>query len=187
MPSEFLPRAHSRRLGELDVSNWKDLGVRTNALRIDPGIREIVSLLNGKGYKTFSSCSGGHRANLRRRYDRHESGYIAFSPPSRIPFDLYLALRKKNHDFMFEAEAVIHDGNGDRRETVYTQLDWQLVDEKKHLLEYYERLFLEMRRIIESLPRRQADHREVLTGLLGEPHLSIGSRIVGGQMKRFGR
>jgi hypothetical protein len=172
-------------LGELDVSNWKDLGVRTNASRIDPAIREIVSLLNGKGYKTFSSCSGGHSANLRRRYDRHEGGYIAFSPPSRIPFDLYLALRSRNHNFMFEAEAVIHDGNGDRRETMYTQLDWQLVDERKHLLEYYEKLFLEMRRIIEPMPRRQADHKEVLTGLLGKPHVTIGSKIVSDQMKRF--
>ena len=187
MPNEFLPRAHSKRLGELDVSNWKDLGVRPNASRIDPAIREIVSLLNDKGYKTFSSCSGGHRANLRRRYDRHESGYIAFSPPSRIPFDLYLALRSRNQDFMFEAEAVIHDGNGDRRETMYTQLDWQLVDERKHLLEYYKKLFLEMRRIIERLPRRRADHKEVLTGLLGKPHLTIGSKIVSGQMKRFAR
>ncbi len=187
MPNEFLPRAHSKRLGELDVSNWKDLRVRTNASRIDPAIREIVSSLNGKGYKTFSSCSGGHRANLRRRYDRHESGYIAFSPPSRIPFDLYLALRSSNQDFMFEAEAVIHDGNGDRRETMYTQLDWQLVDERKHLLEYYEKLFLEMRRIIERLPRRRADHKEVLTGLLGKPHVTIGSKIVNGQMKRFAR
>ena len=88
---------------------------------------------------------------------------------------------------MFEAEAVIHDGNGDRRETVYTQLDWQLVDEKKHSLEYYARLFLEMKRIIERLPRRSADHKEVLTGLLGKPHLKAGSTIVSGQMKRFAR
>ncbi len=88
---------------------------------------------------------------------------------------------------MFEAEAVLHDGNGDRRETVYTQLDWQLVDERKHLLEYYEKLFLEMRRIIERLPRRRADHKEVLTGLLGKPHVTIGSKIVNGQMKRFAR
>ncbi len=187
MPNEFLPRAHSKRLGELDVSNWKDLGVRPNASRIDPAIREIVSLLNDKGYKTFSSCSGGHRANLRRRYDRHESGYIAFSPPSRIPFDLYLALRSRNQDFMFEAEAVIHDGNGDRRETVYTQLDWQLVDGKQHRLEYYNKLFLEMKRVTERLPRRRADHKEVLTGLLGKPHVTIGLKIVRGQMKRFAR
>jgi hypothetical protein len=187
LPREFLPRAHSRRLGELDASNWKNLEVRRNASRVDPAIREIVSSLNSKGYRTFSSCSGGHRANLRRRFDRHESGYIAFSPPSRIPFALYLALRGRNQDFMFEAEAVIHDGNGDRRETVYTQLDWQLVDQNTHRREYYEKLFIEMNRIIERFPGQPADHKDVLTGLLGKPHLRLGSRIVSGQMKRFTR
>ena len=187
MPSEFLRRAHSKRLGELDASNWKDLERGRNASRIDPAIREIVSSLNEKGYKTFSSCSGGHRTNLRRTFDRHESGYIAFSPPSRIPFALYLALRETNQDFMFEAEAVIHDGNGDRRETVYTQLDWQLVDQRKHRVEYYEKLFLEMKRIINRLPGRPADHKDVLIGLLGKPRLPLGSRIVKGQMKRFTR
>ena len=185
MPSEFLPRAHSKRLGELDASNWKDLEVRTNASRIDPAIREIVSLLNAKKYKTFSSCSGGHRANLRRRYDRHESGYIAFSPPSKIPFALYLALRGRNRDFMFEAEAVIHDGNGDRRETMYTQLDWQLLDQRKPKLEYYQKLFTQIGNIIEHLPEQPADRKEILTGLIGNPHLSLGERIVSRQMKRF--
>ncbi len=187
MPREFLPRAHSKKLGELDASNWKNLKVGRNTSRVDPAIREIISSLNDKGYKTFSSCSGGHGANLRRRFDRHESGYIAFSPPSRIPFALYLALRGRNQDFMFEAEAVIHDGNGDRRETMYTQLDWQLLDQRKHRLEYYEKLFLEMKRIINRLPGQPADHKEVLTGLLGRPHLPLGSRIVNGQMKRFTR
>src|SRR5689334_14266190 len=123
------------------MSNWKDLARERNALRIDPAIRKIVSALNYKGYRTFSSCSGGHKANLRRKFDRHESGYIAFSPPSRIPFLIYKELRGRNQDFMFEAEAVIHDGNGDRRETVYTQLDWQLIDQRKHRLEYYADLF----------------------------------------------
>ena len=88
---------------------------------------------------------------------------------------------------MFEAEAVIHDGNGDRRETIYTQLDWQLVDQRKHRLEYYEKLFLEMKRIINQFPGQPTDRKEVLTGLLGKPHLSLGSRIVSGQMKRFTR
>jgi hypothetical protein len=187
LPSEFLPRAHSKRLGELDASNWKNLEAGRNTSRIDPAIRGIVSSLNHKGYKTFSSCSGGHRANLRRRFDRHESGYIAFSPPSRIPFALYLALRERNQDFMFEAEAVIHDGNGDRRETIYTQLDWQLLDQKRPRLRYYENLFSEIQHTIDSLPRRPDGHKEVLTGLLGKPKLSIGSKIVASQMKRFTR
>jgi hypothetical protein len=88
---------------------------------------------------------------------------------------------------MFEAEAVLHDGNGDRRETVYTQLDWQLVDQVKHRREYYENLFREMKQIIDHLPRRAADHKEVLTGLLGKSSMSIGSRIVASQSKRFSR
>ena len=187
MPTEFLPRAHSKRLGELDASNWKNLEIGRNASRIDPAIQEIVSLLNEKGYMTFSSCSGGHRANLRRRFDRHESGYIAFSPPSRIPFVLYLALRERIQDFMFEAEAVIHDGNGDRRETMYTQLDWQLVDQRKHRQEYYQKLFLEMKLVINRFPAQPDHHKEVLTGLLGKPNLSLASRIVNRQMKRFGK
>lgn len=167
------------------MSNWKNLKIGRNALRIDPAIREIIAILNKKGHRTFSSCSGGHRANLRRKFDRHESGYIAFSPPSRIPFSLYLALRDRNHDFMLEAEAVMHDANGDRRETIYTQLDWQLVDERKHRLGYYEDLFDDMKRIINRLPDQQTDHKEVMAGLLGKTHVLLGSRIVNGQMKRF--
>lgn len=88
---------------------------------------------------------------------------------------------------MFEAEAVIHDGNGDRRETMYTQLDWQLLDERKPKLEYYQKLFSQIANIIESLPKRQADHKEVLTGLIGNRHLSLGERIVSRQMNRFTR
>lgn len=185
MIRDFLPRAHSQRLGQLDMSNWKNLEIERNTLRIDPAIREIISILNQKGYKTFSSCSGGHRANLRRRFDRHESGYIAFSPPSRVPFSLYQSLRRRNQDFMLEAEAVVHDANGDRRETIYTQLDWQLVDQRNHRLEYYEEFFDDMKQIISQLPTRPKDHKEVLAGLLGEQGVPLGSRIVAGQKKRF--
>jgi hypothetical protein len=97
-----------------------------------------------------------------------------------------MELRRANPDFMFEAEAVIHDGNGDRRETVYTQLDWQLIDQRKHRPEYYENLFRDIERMINRLPRHPGDHKEVLTGLFG-PRLPLGSRIVNGQMKRFTR
>ncbi len=88
---------------------------------------------------------------------------------------------------MFEAEAVIHDGNGDRRETIYTQLDWQLVDERKHHLDYYEKLFSDLKRIIGSLPDRRGDHKQVLSSLLGNGSSALGSRIVGEQMRRFTR
>jgi len=85
MSDEFLPRAHSKRLGELERSNWKSLRDGRNFDRIDPAIREIVSLLNKKGYLTFSSCSGGHPTNPRWKVNRHESGYLAFSPPPMWP------------------------------------------------------------------------------------------------------
>src|SRR5207245_7675373 len=67
MSDDFLPRAHSKRLGELEPSNWKSLRDGRNIHRIDPAIREVVKLLNGKGYRTFSSCSGGIRRILDGR------------------------------------------------------------------------------------------------------------------------
>ncbi len=185
MTSEFLRRAHSKRLGWLDQSNWKSLGSRRNIKRVDPAIRKIVLLLNEKGYTTFSSCSGGHKANLRRRIDRHESGYLAFSPPSQVAFTLYLALRRKNRDFWIEAQAVVDSGNegGARRETFCTRLYWQLLDEKPARLEYYRNLFADMKEIIGPLPKAQGN--EVLAALLGREHIPLGCRIVKSQMRRF--
>src|SRR5207245_9845773 len=106
MSDDFLPRAHSKRLGELERSNWKSLRDGRNIHRIDPAIREIVTLLNGKGYRTFSSCSGGHPANPRWKVNRHESGYLAFSPPSIVAFALYLGLIYQYRDFNDFAQAV---------------------------------------------------------------------------------
>jgi hypothetical protein len=185
MSDEFLPRAHSRRLGELERSNWKSLRDGRNYDRIDPAIREIVALLNRKGYRTFSSCSGGHPTNPRWRVNRHESGYLAFSPPSNVAFALYLGLRKKNRDFTVEAQAVIDDGDGGDRETVCTRFYWQLSDRRKHKLEHYGRLFAQMKRIIEDLPTASGDGMEVLSGLFGKENLRTGVRIVKGQMRRF--
>jgi len=185
MSDEFLPRAHSRRLGELERSNWKSLRDGRNYDRIDPAIREIVALLNRKGYRTFSSCSGGHPTNPRWRINRHESGYLAFSPPSNVAFALYLGLRKKNRDFTVEAQAVIDDGDGGDRETVCTRFYWQLSDRRKHKLEHYGRLFAQMKRIIEDLPTAPSDGMEVLSGLFGKENLQTGVKIVKGQMRRF--
>jgi hypothetical protein len=185
MSDEFLPRAHSRRLGELERSNWKSLRDGRNYDRIDPAIREIVTLLNRKGYRTFSSCSGGHPTNPRWRINRHESGYLAFSPPSNVAFALYLGLRKKNRDFTVEAQAVIDDGDGGDRETVCTRFYWQLSDRRKHKLEHYGRLFAQMKRIIEDLPTAPGDGMEVLSGLFGKENLRTGVKIVKGQMRRF--
>jgi hypothetical protein len=185
MSDDFLPRAHSRRLGELERSNWKSLRDGRNYDRIDPAIRDIVSLLNKKGYRTFSCCSGGHPTNPRWKVNRHESGYLAFSPPSKAAFALYLGLRKKNRDFTVEAQAVIDDGDGGDRETVCTRFYWQLSDRKKHKLEHYKRLFSQMREIIEDLSKATDNGNDVLSGLFGKEHLQTSLRIVKGQMRRF--
>src|SRR5260370_21302392 len=131
MSDEFLPRAHSKRLGELERSNWKSLRDGRNFDRIDPAIREIVSLLNKKGYLTFSSCSGGHPTNPRWKVNRHESGYLAFSPPSNVAFSLYLGLRKKNRDFTGEAQAVLHNLEGGSWGDGRYRFFWQLPGRKK--------------------------------------------------------
>jgi hypothetical protein len=185
MGPEFLPRAHSRRLGELDSSNWKVLAEEPDFGRIDPAIRELVSMLNQKGHTTFSSCSGGHKVNPRWRVNRHESGYIAFSPPSRAAFSLYVALRKKNRDFEFEAQAVVDNGDGGGRETVCTRFYWQLSDDRKPRIEYYRRLFGQMKNVISRLPPAPVDGRETIKGLFGPEYLSTGMKTVSRQMKRF--
>lgn len=184
MNAEFLPRAHSRRLGELEKSNWKVLETERDFGRIDPAIRELVSLLNQKGYRTFSSCSGGHRTNTRWRVNRHESGYLAFSPPSNVAFRLYFELRKKNRDFAFEAQVVVDNGDGGDRETVCTRFYWQLSDQRKPKLEYYDKFFSEMRNIIARLPRAPVDGKKALKSLLGPGHRA-GMEIINRQMKRF--
>ena len=184
MNNEFLPRAHSRRLGELERSNWKALESESDLGRIDPAIREIVSILNRKGYKTFSSCSGGHRTNPRWRVNRHESGYLAFSPPSNVVFSLYLALRKKNRDFAFEAQTVVDNGDGGDRETFCTRFYWQLSDDKKPKLQYYKRLFGQIKNTAVNLPPAHDNGGQTIRVLFGKDQ-SIGSRIVSQQMKRF--
>jgi hypothetical protein len=184
MKGEFLPRAHSRRLGELERSNWKILESESDFGRIDPGIREIISILNEKGYRTFSSCSGGHQTNPRWRINRHESGYLAFSPPSHVAFTLYFALRKKNKDFAFEAQAVVDNGDGGDRETICTRFYWQLSDDKKPKMEYYKKLFNQMKTTIACLPDAPIERKEALKNLLGPNH-QAGLTIINKQMKRF--
>lgn len=184
MIAEFLPRAHSRRLGELERSNWKALESDSDFGRIDPAIRHIISLLNQKGYKTFSSCSGGHRTNTRWRVNRHESGYIAFSPPSNVVFTLYFALRKKNRDFAFEAQTVVDNGDGGDRETICSRFYWQLSDSKKPRLRYYKRLFTQIESIIENLHETPRKGDESLKRLLGPNH-PTGLKIINRQMRRF--
>jgi len=184
MNAQFLPRAHSRRLGELERSNWKSLETESDFGRIDPAIRDIISLLNRKGYTTFSSCSGGHKTNPRWRVNRHESGYIAFSPPSNVAFTLYFGLRRRNRDFAFEAQTVVDNGEGGVRETICSRIYWQLSDQRKPKMQYYDRLFSQMKSIIASLPESPTNARETLKHLLGPSH-KTGLEIIDRQMKRF--
>ena len=155
-----------------------------NVSRIDPAIRGIVLLLNKKGYGTFSSCSGGHRADPRWKTDRHLSGYLAFSPPSRLAFTLYLELSKRNRDFGFEAQAVM-DNDETERETVCTRLYWQLLDQRKARFEYYTKLFSQMKSIIEDQPSATGVHLSVFSGLLGRKRMAVGRRVLTRQAKRF--
>ena len=185
MKGEFLPRAHSEKWGDFDDSNWKNLELDHNVRRIDPAIRDLILFLNEKGYTTFSSCSGGHPMNPRKRIDRHERGYISFSPPSRVAFALYTALHKRNRNFGLEADAIVEDWNGDGREAVYTQLNWRLKDDRDPRRKYYSRLFSQMQKVLASLPKAPPYHASFLAGLLGRKASDWGSKIVTRQMARF--
>src|SRR3989475_12222687 len=146
---------------------------------------EIVFFRNKKGKRPFSSGGGGNQKNPRGKVNRHESGYLAFSPPSHVAFSLYLGLRKENRDFTVEAQAVIDDGDGGDRETVCNRFYWQLSDQEKHKLELYGTLFAQMNGNIERLPRAPGNGNRVLAGLFGNENLQTGLRIVKGQMRRF--
>lgn len=182
---EFLPRAHSEKWGDFDESNWKNLELDDNVRRVDPAIRDLILSFNEKGYTTFSSCSGGHATNPRKRIDRHERGYISFSPPSRVVFELYTALHKMNRDFGLEADVIVEDWNGDGREAIYTQLNWRLKDDKDHRRKYYTRLFSQMQEVLASLPRAPPDHARFLAGVLGRKASAMGSEVVARQKARF--
>jgi hypothetical protein len=116
--------------------------------------------------------------------NRHESGYIAFSPPSNVAFTLYFALRRKNRDFAFEAQTVVDNGDGGVRETICSRIYWQLSDQRKPKLQYYDKLFSQMRAVIANLLQASGDTQETLKHLLG-PSQKAGVQIINRQMKRF--
>jgi hypothetical protein len=103
---EFLPRRHPAKYGTRDKSNWKDLRRKSSWNNIDPAIASLIRLLNARGFKTFSSCSGGHKRNLNHPEVDHDEGYIAFFPSTELIYNLYYALRKKHKEFELKASAV---------------------------------------------------------------------------------
>ena len=102
-----------------------------------------------------------------------------------MAFALYLALRGKNRDFEFEAQAVILDGDEISNETLSTRFYWQLLDQRKHDLKYYNVLFAQMKRAAEQLPRATTHHGKIVESLFGRERIPLGLRIVNRQMKRF--
>jgi len=155
---EFLPRAHSEKFGEMDESNWKDLTVRKNMRRVDPSIQDLVTLLNDRGYRTFSSCSGGHPKSMRGSA-HHWQAFLAFSPPSRVVFKIYFALQKKRRRFDLDAFTGVQNEDDPSEQTVYSELSWRLKDRYTSKAEYYFELFLEMSRIVQRLrPRKRSEN-----------------------------
>ncbi len=186
MPIESLPRAHSERFGWLDKSNWRDLDNRRNLRKVDPALREIIQLLNKKGYKTYSSCSGGHSTDLSRRHQQHMEGYIAFSPPSRVSVDLYFTLLGKTDHFQLSTNIGILDEDNEVDHTVFSELRWQLQDGRKHRNEYYRELFDRLRRAVERLPYGDPSQDRKFAGtFFGRGNARRGFRIVDEQHKRF--
>jgi hypothetical protein len=147
---EFLPRSHPAKYGRLDKSNWKDLRVRRSWKLIDPAIRELIRVLNARGFKTFSSCSGGHRRNLHYRDIEHEGGYICFFPPSRLAFKWYFDLRSKQKAFEFHVRVTtMEERNLKRLES--TQFEWQLGYGEISKRDLYRKLFDDMASIANEL------------------------------------
>ena|SRR2546428_4752361 len=145
---EFLPRNHPAEYGNLDISNWKDLRLERNRKRIDSAIQNLIQVLNDRGFRTFSSCSGGHKRNLNYSEADHEPGYVGFSPASGIAYKLYFALRNKYRHFEFDALTRATKKRGSEWVEV-TQLDWQLERTRTSKRVYYYELFEDMLSIVE--------------------------------------
>lgn len=151
---EFLPREHSEQYGDLDRSNRKDLKIDRSWKFIDPPIIPIIRLLNHNGYGTFSSCSGGHKSDMRGGSYRHCAGYIAFSPPTPIVFWLYRKLQRPKRRFDFEATTGITNEFESSKDTMYSKISWQLKARLPSRRNYYEDLFSSMRKIVSRAPRQ---------------------------------
>ena len=184
---EFLDRRHSENYGHMNRSNWKDLKTEVNLKLVDPGIHELVALLNEKGFTTYSSCSGGHRRDMRTRdgLSRHGEGYVAFSPPSRIVFKLYFALQKKRRPFDFTARVGITNEDQSIEQTVDSELRWQLKDHYRSRQRHYAGLFTDMVSIVRTL-KPVKEKGQVLRATFG-PETVKGQRVLDRQQTRFSR
>ena len=182
---EFLKRGHSKDYGRLDISNWGDITSKRVQRRIDPEILNLLLLLNEKGYKTYSACSGGHKADMRVRVGRHEDGYIAFSPPSRVAFSLYFALQRKNRRFNFRASFDLDNEDDPVEQTVSSELRWWLKDDYLSKRRYYAELFGDMSKIVTNL-KPMGGKETLLKHALGI-HAAKGQKLLDRQQRRFAR
>jgi hypothetical protein len=150
-------------------------------------LRNIILLLNRKGYTTYSSCSGGHTSNQRRRHQRHIEGYIAFSHATRAVVELYFLLQGRVEPFQLSTQiGMLDEDNGDDQ-TVFSEIRWQLHDTKRHQNQYYEDFFANLKEAVEKLPRADGDeeNNKFLRSFFGESHVGRGLEIIRGQNHRF--
>jgi hypothetical protein len=152
--NEFLPRRHPAKYGTRDKSNWKDLRHKSNWKKIDLAITPLIQLLNARGFKTFSSCSGGHKRNLNHPEVNHERGYVAFFPATGLVYNLYYALRKKHKEFELTASTVSAWEKEGSKWLETSEFRWQLKwNELSRRVNYY-RFFDDTTSVVKTLNKR---------------------------------
>jgi len=147
---KFLRRNHPAKYGTLEQSNWKDLRVKANWKRIDTEIKPLLRVLNDNGFRTFSSCSGGHKRNMNRSNPEHEPGYICFFPVSSIVYYLYSAVKQKFRHFQFAATTETVWEKGGTKWIESSKFRWELKWNLPSKREYYYELFDEMLSVVRS-------------------------------------
>jgi len=132
------------------------LRVKANWKRIDMEIKPLLKVLNDRGFRTFSSCSGGHKRNMNRSDPEHEPGYVCFFPASWIVYRLYSALKRKFRHFQFAAtiETVWEKGGTKWMES--SKFCWELKWNLPSKREYYHELFDEMLSVARSASKGES-------------------------------
>lgn len=136
---EFLPRRHPAKYGTRDKSNWKNLRLKSSWKNIDPAIVPLIQVLNARGFKTFSSCSGGHKRNLNHPDVDHDQGYVAFFPSTGLVYNLYNALRKEHKEFELTASVVSAWEKEGSKWLETSEFRWRLKWDMLSRREYYNR------------------------------------------------